>query len=109
MQRNTPKVLFATIKPAGFDKPELIAFNEALSEEIGPGKYEDEDLNFWLEITFRKTFEHTPQLMQDISSETGQDSLEMEEPSLLVKLPMRQEKDRNTMERSRCYSIFQTC
>ncbi|WP_241279916.1 protein adenylyltransferase SelO [Chryseobacterium cucumeris] len=46
MQRNTPKVLFATIKPAGFDKPELIAFNEALSEEIGLGKYEDEDLNF---------------------------------------------------------------
>jgi hypothetical protein len=34
MQRNTPKVLFATIKPAGFDKPEMIAFNE-LSEEIG--------------------------------------------------------------------------
>ncbi|WP_336702004.1 protein adenylyltransferase SelO [Chryseobacterium indologenes] len=46
MQRNTPKVLFATIKPAGFDKPELIAFNEALSKEIGLGKYEDKDLNF---------------------------------------------------------------
>ncbi|BFO65788.1 protein adenylyltransferase SelO [Chryseobacterium sp. KCF3-3] len=46
MQRNTPKVLFATSKPAGFDKPELIAFNEALSEEIGLGKYEDKDLNF---------------------------------------------------------------
>jgi uncharacterized protein YdiU (UPF0061 family) len=46
MQRNTPKVLFATTKPAGFDKPELIAFNEALSEEIGLGKFEDKDLNF---------------------------------------------------------------
>lgn len=46
MQRNTPKVLFATIRPAGFDKPELIAFNEALSEEIGLGKYEDKDLDF---------------------------------------------------------------
>lgn len=46
MQRNTPKVLFATINPAGFDKPELIAFNEALSQEIGLGKFEDKDLNF---------------------------------------------------------------
>lgn len=46
MQRNTPKVLFATIKPAGFDKPEVIAFNEVLSEEIGLGKFEDKDLDF---------------------------------------------------------------
>ncbi|MGG7439595.1 protein adenylyltransferase SelO [Chryseobacterium arthrosphaerae] len=46
MQRNTPKVLFATIKPAGFDKPELIAFNAELSEEIGLGKFEDKDLDF---------------------------------------------------------------
>ncbi|WP_353147525.1 protein adenylyltransferase SelO family protein [Chryseobacterium sp.] len=46
MQRNTPKVVFATISPAGFDHPELIAFNEALSEEIGLGKYEEKDLNF---------------------------------------------------------------
>ncbi len=46
MQRNTPKVLFATIKPAGFDHPQLIAFNEALSEEIGLGKFEEKDLNF---------------------------------------------------------------
>ncbi|CAI8843634.1 protein adenylyltransferase SelO [Chryseobacterium sp. IT-36CA2] len=46
MQRNTPKVLFATIKPAGFDKPELIAFNEVLSKEIGLGKLEDKDLDF---------------------------------------------------------------
>lgn len=46
MQRNTPKVLFSTIKPAGFDGPKLIAFNEALSEEIGLGKFEEKDLDF---------------------------------------------------------------
>ncbi|NIF05657.1 YdiU family protein [Chryseobacterium sp. Tr-659] len=46
MQRNTPKVLFSTTQPAGFDQPELIAFNEELAEEIGLGKYEDKDLNF---------------------------------------------------------------
>lgn len=46
MQRNTPKVLFSTIKPAGFGQPELIAFNEVLSEEIGLGKFEDKDLDF---------------------------------------------------------------
>ncbi|PKF75273.1 protein adenylyltransferase SelO [Chryseobacterium sp. PMSZPI] len=46
MQRNTPKVLFATIKPAGFDAPQLIAFNETLSEEIGLGKFEEQDLSF---------------------------------------------------------------
>lgn len=46
MQRNTPKVLFTTIKPAGFGQPELIAFNKVLSEEIGLGKFEDKDLDF---------------------------------------------------------------
>lgn len=46
MQRNTPKVLFSTTQPAGFDQPELIAFNEGLSEEIGLGKFEDSDLDF---------------------------------------------------------------
>lgn len=46
VQRNTPKVLFATIKPVGFDKPQFIAFNEALAEEIGLGKFEEKDLNF---------------------------------------------------------------
>ena len=46
MQRNTPKVLFATVKPAGFDEPELIALNEVLSEEIGLGQYEEKDLDF---------------------------------------------------------------
>ncbi|SIQ14278.1 Uncharacterized conserved protein YdiU, UPF0061 family [Chryseobacterium sp. RU37D] len=45
MQRNTPKVLFATIKPAGFNQPQLIIFNEKLSEEIGLGKFEEKDLD----------------------------------------------------------------
>lgn len=46
MQRNTPKVLFSTVTPAGFDHPQLIAFNEKLSEEIGLGTFEEKDLNF---------------------------------------------------------------
>lgn len=46
MQRNTPKVLFSTVNPAGFDHPSLIAFNEKLSEEIGLGKFEEKDLDF---------------------------------------------------------------
>lgn len=46
MQRTTPKVLFAAIAPVGFDQPELIAFNEKLSEEIGLGKFEEKDLDF---------------------------------------------------------------
>lgn len=46
MQRNTPKVLFSTTPPAGFDHPKLIAFNEKLSEEIGLGKFEEKDLDF---------------------------------------------------------------
>lgn len=45
-QRNTPKVLFATVKPAGFDGPKLIAFNQVLAEETGLGQYEDKDLDF---------------------------------------------------------------
>ena len=47
MQRQTPKVLFATTKIMGFEEPELIIFNEKLSEEIGLGKLEnEEDLKF---------------------------------------------------------------
>lgn len=46
MQRATPKVLFSTINPAGFDQPKLIAFNEKLSEEIGLGKFNEQDLDF---------------------------------------------------------------
>ncbi|AZA52877.1 protein adenylyltransferase SelO [Chryseobacterium sp. G0201] len=46
IQRNTPKVLFSTVDPVGFEKPELITFNEKLSEEIGLGKFEEKDLDF---------------------------------------------------------------
>ncbi|ASK31384.1 hypothetical protein CEY12_15280 [Chryseobacterium sp. T16E-39] len=46
MQRVTPKVLFSTTYPAGFENPQLIVFNEKLSEEIGLGTYEDTDLDF---------------------------------------------------------------
>lgn len=46
LQRNTPKVLFATIDPVGFKDPKMIAFNEELSEEIGLGKWEENDLDF---------------------------------------------------------------
>lgn len=46
MQRNTPKVLFSTIESAVFNHPQVIAFNEKLSEEIGLGKFEEKDLGF---------------------------------------------------------------
>jgi len=46
MQRMTPKVLFSTVVPVEFKKPELIIFNEKLSEEIGLGNYEEKDLGF---------------------------------------------------------------
>lgn len=46
IQRNTPKVLFSTIDPVGFDHPKLIVFNEKLSEEIGLGKFDNNDLDF---------------------------------------------------------------
>ncbi|MBB4806771.1 uncharacterized protein YdiU (UPF0061 family) [Chryseobacterium defluvii] len=46
IQRNTPKVLFATVAPAGFSQPELIVFNKDLSEETGLGTPEKEDISF---------------------------------------------------------------
>lgn len=46
IQRNTPKVLFSTIEPVGFENPELIIFNEKLSEEIGLGKLNEKDIDF---------------------------------------------------------------
>lgn len=46
IQRNTPKVLFSTVDPVGFDEPKMIVFNEKLSEEIGLGKFEEQDLDF---------------------------------------------------------------
>ena len=46
-QRQTPKILFATTDIVHFKNPELIAFNENLSEEIGLGKIEnDRDIAF---------------------------------------------------------------
>lgn len=46
MQRNTPKILFSTVDPAGFEDPKLIIFNEELSKEIGLGEFEEKDLDF---------------------------------------------------------------
>ncbi len=47
MQRQTPGFLFATVDLAEFKNPELLIFNEKLSEEIGLGSIEDEkDLQF---------------------------------------------------------------
>ena len=45
-QRQTPKVVFCTVKPTGFENPELLIFNEKLSEEIGLGKIDEKDLDF---------------------------------------------------------------
>lgn len=46
IQRNTPKVLFSTVDPVGFDNPKLIIFNEKLSADIGLGKLEEKDISF---------------------------------------------------------------
>lgn len=46
LQRQTPKVFFSTVEPVGFSNPELLIFNENLSEEIGLGKFESQDLDF---------------------------------------------------------------
>ena len=45
-QRQTPKVLFSTVDPVEFTNPQLIVFNHSLSQEIGMGDYEDDDLQF---------------------------------------------------------------
>lgn len=47
MQRQTPKVLFATTDIVGFQRPELVIFNEKLATVIGLGALDnDEDLQF---------------------------------------------------------------
>lgn len=47
MQRQTPKMLFSTVEPSGFENPKLILFNQKLSDEIGLGQFnEKSDLNF---------------------------------------------------------------
>lgn len=46
MQRQTPKVFFALVQPIGFQNPELVLFNDKLSEEIGLGSFQQENLDF---------------------------------------------------------------
>ncbi|MGS0747869.1 protein adenylyltransferase SelO family protein [Halpernia sp. GG3] len=45
-QRQTPDILFCTIKPVEFENPEIICFNEELSDEIGLGSIDSNDLQF---------------------------------------------------------------
>lgn len=45
-QRQTPEILFCTVKPVEFKNPELICFNETLSDEIGLGQFEANNLDF---------------------------------------------------------------
>ena len=42
MQRQTPKIIFSTTEIAHFENPDLIIFNEKLSEEMGLGKIEQQ-------------------------------------------------------------------
>ncbi len=46
VQRQTPKVLFSTVNTVGFENPELILFNDPLSQEIGLGRYDPQNLDF---------------------------------------------------------------
>ena len=43
MQRQTPKVLLATTEIAHFENPDLIIFNEKLSEDIGLGQIQNQE------------------------------------------------------------------
>jgi uncharacterized protein YdiU (UPF0061 family) len=45
-QRQTPDILFCTVKPVEFENPELISFNQELSNEIGLGAFQEKDLDF---------------------------------------------------------------
>ena len=45
-QRQTPDIVFCTVKPVEFENPKLISFNENLSEEIGLGDFLEGDLDF---------------------------------------------------------------
>ncbi|QDP85284.1 YdiU family protein [Chryseobacterium sp. SNU WT5] len=47
MQRQTPKLIFSTVEIMKFEHPELLIFNERLSEDIGLGKLgKQEDTDF---------------------------------------------------------------
>lgn len=48
MQRQTPEILFCSVKPADFIITELIDFNENLAEQIGLGKIENKIDNDFL-------------------------------------------------------------
>jgi len=46
-QRQTPRMVFSTVKIVGFDNPELLIFNEKLAQEIGLGTIENQkDVDF---------------------------------------------------------------
>ncbi len=45
-QRQTPNVLFSTVRPVGFERPKLLLFNHELSEQIGLGTFDCKDLSF---------------------------------------------------------------
>ena len=51
-QRQTPGVLFSLVNPVTFENPDLILFNEILSEEIGLGKIESNDDNAFLHSNY---------------------------------------------------------
>lgn len=46
MQRQTPKMLFAAVPPAGFPEAQLLLFNKKLAEEIGLGSFQENDEHF---------------------------------------------------------------
>ena len=46
IQRNIPNALYALVEPDQFPNPTLIHFNENLSEQIGLGNYEENQLPF---------------------------------------------------------------
>lgn len=46
IQRQTPKVLWCTVTPEQFPNPELIVFNDRLSQEIGLGLFSHSELPF---------------------------------------------------------------
>ncbi len=45
-QRQTPNMLYATVKPVGFSRPKLLLFNDELSQQIGLDQFKDTDLSF---------------------------------------------------------------
>lgn len=52
MQRQTPNVFYAITETVGFANPELLIFNEKLSQEIGLGQIESEKDELFLSAAF---------------------------------------------------------